>query len=100
MGVYFKCYRKFDEFRRRGDLLSRSTCKATIKSISRDKVQYELEGRHHFKVVLPKNELIVALLDGAEEFFKSMEEYFKGKCNYQYEIDKIASLRDRFKQQR
>lgn len=33
-------------------------------------MQYELEGRHHFKVVLPKNELIVALLDGAEEFLK------------------------------
>lgn len=71
--------------------------KLRLKSIPGDNVLYEIEANDHYKVVLPKNELIEALLDGAEEFFKSMEDYFKGKCNYQYEIDKIASLRNRFK---
>lgn len=70
--------------------------KLRLKSISGDKVLYELEAKDHFKVALPKNELIDTLLDGADEFFKSMEAYFKGKCNYQYEINKIASLRNRF----
>ncbi|GFN34146.1 hypothetical protein [Paenibacillus xylaniclasticus] len=70
--------------------------KLRLKAISGDKVLYEIKANDYYKVALPKNELIETLLDGADEFFKSMEAYFKGKCNYQYEINKIASLRNRF----
>ncbi len=67
--------------------------KLRLKSISQDLVLYEMEANDRIKAVLPKNELIRTLLNGAEEFFKVMEDYFKEKCNYQYEINKIASLR-------
>ncbi|AIQ11373.1 hypothetical protein [Paenibacillus durus] len=70
--------------------------KLYLKSISGDLVLYEIEANDHIKVVLPKKELIETLLDGADEFFKNMETYFKGKCNYQYEINKIATLRTSF----
>lgn len=70
--------------------------KLVLKSISGNTVLYEIESNDHLKVVLPKTELIETLLNGADEFFKCMETYFKGKCNYQYEINKIAALRTLF----
>ncbi|NMO95001.1 hypothetical protein HII30_04250 [Paenibacillus lemnae] len=70
--------------------------KIRLKSVSKDTVLYEIEANDHFKISIPKNELIETLLDGANEFFKSMEGYFGEKCNYQYEIDKIVSLRKLF----
>lgn len=70
--------------------------KLCLKSISENTILYEIESNEYLKVVLPKNELIETLLDGADEFFKCMETYFKGRCNYLYEINKIASLRTLF----
>lgn len=70
--------------------------KLRLKSISGDLVLYEIEATDHIKVAVPKNELITTLLEGADGFFKDMEKYFKGKCNYQYEINKIATLRKLF----
>lgn len=70
--------------------------KLCLKSISKHIILYEIESNKNLKVILPKNELIETLLDGADEFFKGMEAYFKEKCNYQYEINKIASLRTLF----
>ncbi|MDN4526131.1 hypothetical protein [Fictibacillus fluitans] len=68
--------------------------KLKLKSISKDLVLYVLEADYRTKVVLPKKDLIDILLSGAADFFHAMEKTFKGKCNYQYEIQKISSLRD------
>lgn len=70
--------------------------KLHLKSISGDLVLYEIEANEHIKVVLPKNEFIETILEGADDFFKNMEECFKGKCSYQYEIEKIKTLRRTF----
>ncbi|MGG1650007.1 hypothetical protein [Paenibacillus sp. NRS-1780] len=70
--------------------------KLHLKSISVDLVLYEIEANEHIKVALPKNEFIQTILEGADDFFKNMEECFKGKCSYQYEIEKIETLRRTF----
>jgi hypothetical protein len=67
--------------------------KLQINSISEDLVLYEIEANDHIKVVLPKRELVEALLRGADDFFQSMEKCFEEKCNYEYEIEKIKTLR-------
>ncbi|RUT39512.1 hypothetical protein EJP82_25880 [Paenibacillus anaericanus] len=67
--------------------------KLRLKSVSGDLVLYEIEANDHIKVLLPKNEFIETLLEGADVFFRNMEECFNGKCSYQYEIDKIETLR-------
>nr|WP_232697566.1 hypothetical protein [Brevibacillus daliensis] len=67
--------------------------KLHIKSISGDLVLYQIDADDQIKAVLPKNEFIETLLEGANVFFRNMEECFRGKCNYQYEIEKIETLR-------
>lgn len=70
--------------------------KLYLKSVSEDLVLYEIETDELIKVVLPKNEFIQTLLDGADVFFRNMEECFKGKCSYQYEIEKTETLKRTF----
>ncbi|MFS0919875.1 hypothetical protein [Brevibacillus sp. 179-C 1.1 NHS] len=70
--------------------------KLHLKSISEDLVLYKLEANVQIKAVLPKNEFIETMLEGAYVFFRNMEECFNGRCNYQYELEKIETLRGIF----
>ena len=93
MGIHSKCSRWHAEYWVWETYFPDQPVKLSLKSLSGNTVLYELESNNHLKVVLPQSELIETLLNGADEFFQCMETYFKGKCNYQYEINKIASLR-------
>lgn len=43
--------------------------------------------------VLPKKELLTALLQGAEQFFTCMINMFSSKCDYSHELDVIARIK-------
>ncbi|SFF40163.1 hypothetical protein SAMN04487969_1349 [Paenibacillus algorifonticola] len=58
-----------------------------------DAVLQKGEGSEITSFVLPKNDFLIALIQGAEQFFTCMTNSFSSDCDYSYELERIERLK-------
>lgn len=69
--------------------------KLKIKAINKSLVLFSVESNDSVRVTLPKQEFFQTILDSCENFFTQIQEYFEGRLDYRYELQKINRLKDK-----
>lgn len=64
-----------------------------LQQVSDQLLMFSVNGSKSIEKVLPKDELLLALLDGAEQFFTCMSVTFNSNCDYSNELQEIKKLR-------
>lgn len=67
--------------------------KIILRQTSRDLLLFSVEGSVISSFVLPKNDFLIALVHGAEQFFACMTNTFGSDCDYNYELERIGRLK-------
>ncbi|MBW7476932.1 hypothetical protein K0T92_19630 [Paenibacillus oenotherae] len=64
-----------------------------LQKVSEHLLLFSVTGSEIVKIVLPRDDFLLALLDGAEQFFACMSDTFNAKCNYSNELKEIMELK-------
>ncbi|CAH1223282.1 hypothetical protein PAECIP111893_04945 [Paenibacillus plantiphilus] len=64
-----------------------------LKKVSNHSLEFTITGSKSMEVILPKDDFLIALLDGAEQFFTCMSDTFSSDCDYSNELMEIENLR-------
>ncbi|WP_289140975.1 hypothetical protein [uncultured Brevibacillus sp.] len=67
--------------------------KIILRVTSKELLHFSLEGSEITGFVLPKNDFLLALVQGAEQFFTCMTSTFSSVCDYSYELERIDRLK-------
>jgi len=71
--------------------------KITLRQTSGELLLLTIEDREASSFVLPKDEFLNALVNGAEQFFVCMTRAFRSDCDYAHELEKIESIKQRLR---
>ena len=64
-----------------------------LRKVSNHSLLFTIVGSKTIKVVLPTDDFLIALLDGAEQFFNCMNDTFSYNCDYSNELNEIKKMR-------
>ncbi|CAM4490392.1 hypothetical protein [Paenibacillus tarimensis] len=67
--------------------------KITLRQTSKELMLFSVEGSEITTFVLPKNDFLIALVHGADQFFTYMTNTFGSDCEYSYELGRIDRLK-------
>jgi hypothetical protein len=67
--------------------------KIILRPTTKELLLFSIEGSEVTNYVLPKNDFLIALVQGAEQFFTCMTDTFSSDCDYSYELDRIVRLK-------
>jgi hypothetical protein len=65
--------------------------KLSLREVSKELLLFSIEGE--IEKVYPKNSLLLALIQGAEQFFSCMTEMFSSYRDYSHELEKISEIK-------
>jgi len=71
--------------------------KISLRPIPKELLVFSIEGSEVKSYVVPKNDFLIALVQGAEQFFICMTDMFSSDCDYSYELERIARLKKELK---
>ncbi|MDQ6423591.1 hypothetical protein RB620_29695 [Paenibacillus sp. LHD-117] len=67
--------------------------KIILRLTSKELLLFSVEGSEISNFVLPKSDFLIALVQGAEQFFTCMTNTYGSDCDYSYELERIDRLK-------
>jgi len=67
--------------------------KIILRSTTKELLLFSIEGSTVTNYVLPKNDFLITLVQGAEQFLTCMTDTFSSDCDYTYELERIVGLK-------